>query len=378
MPVIGYELGMAKFADEVFRVKDYLRAAILRAELAEGTPIYEAMLRTETGASTRAIKQALIDLAREGLLWRKRHLGTRVAARLPTVICSTLPFVRSIGVLSAYPEAKAAESKYLSRTISGISSALHPPAAMTTFFNVRGRQWSLDDLPHLDVDLIKRTVQGLICVEANNSLELNNLVRAGIPVVSVDYYTADCLFDVLAVDHIEAGYNTTSYLLEIGHRRVAFVGEAQSHRSSDPTWQDRLTGYLRAIANRGGAAPRPLILDSGRSPVRTPEQLAEFHRAYQPTAYVVSSGLQAEPLMLMLSEMGLPCPAKISIACADNSVDLACERNLSRFIVDYDKLGMNSVRVLASRLACRPMPPVRVILHGRFSAGTTALPLDSD
>lgn len=82
--------------------------------------------------------------------------------------------------------------------------------------------------------------------------------------------------------------------------------------------------------------------------------------------------------MLMLAEMGLPCPAKISIACADNSVDLACERNLSRFIVDYDKLGMNSVRVLASRLACRPMPPVRVILHGRFSAGTTALPLDSD
>ena len=69
---------MARFQDDITRVKDHLRAAILRAELPEGTPVQEEVLRSETGASVRAVKQALRDLSAEGLLRRKRHAGTRV------------------------------------------------------------------------------------------------------------------------------------------------------------------------------------------------------------------------------------------------------------------------------------------------------------
>lgn len=368
---------MSNYQNEVMRIKDYLRSAILRAELAEGVPIHEDQLRAETGGSTRAIKQALIELAREGLIDRRRHQGTHVAPRRPVVVSSVLPFVRSLGVLCSYFEKKFEASLYAQALVRGVRQSLHAPSKLLVLCNSENQKPGLEDLPALDVDFVKRTLQGLIAVECHNAHDLNDLVRAGIPVVSLDYYPSDGMFDVVKLDHIEAGFAATAYLQDLNHHRIAFVGEAHCHPRSDPTWQDRLSGYQRAMTNRAGAEPRLLVLDMQRDIKRLSASLAEFHRTHLPTAYVLSSGNQAEVALRVFAEMGIACPSQISLACADNAHDTVRNLNLSRFLVEYEKLGQLAVKALASRLACRPMPPFCMSMSGRFAPGETTAPLAS-
>ena len=361
---------MVRFDEEVQRVKDHIRGSITRAELLEGTAIYEDVLRSETGASTRATKQALMELAREGLIWRKRHAGTRVADRLPTLSCAALPQIRTLALFSSATQQSFAADYYIQAVLKGIRKALHPAAHITEILNTEAG--SLDDVPHVEYDELKRTVQGVISLEATNTLALNRLVQAGLPTVSVDFHPADGVFDAVCVDHIDAGYLLTKRLQEMGHERIAYVGEQQSQGSTDPAWQERLTGYFRAMAMKCGAQPSALVLDVQRHPKKVEELLPEFHRAHKPTAYVLGSAVLAVAAIRALRGLGLSIPREVSLACADNAMSVAENVKLTRTYVSYEELGQQAVRLLSSRVACRPMPPVRCVLQGKFNPGESA------
>ncbi|MCW8129428.1 MAG: substrate-binding domain-containing protein [Planctomycetota bacterium] len=365
---------MAAFQEETQRVKDHLRAAILRAELPEGTPLHESEIRAETGASVRAVKLALQELAREGLLRRKRNAGTRVAEKLPSVICAVLPPVRSVAVMSSLDERPFQQQPYLLKILSGLREKLSPPAQFTMVLNPVEKQKSLDDLPSFNVEALKRSVQGVISVELSNVQGLNQVIQAGLPVVAIDYASPEALFDIACVDHAHAGFLITHHLVEMGHRKIAFLGELPSRHSTDPTWQERHTGYLRAMAAVGGESPRSWNLCGMRSAGHLRERMPEFHRTHQPTAYVAADGTLAMEAAGILEGLGVSVPREVSVASMDNAVPSWGKLRLTRIFVEYEDLGRLALRVLASRLACRPMPPMRAVLQGRVTAGDTALP----
>lgn len=374
MLLVGYTGRMTPYQESVQRVKDHLRASILRAELPEGAAVREEMLRSETGASVRAVKQALRELAGEGLIRRKRHAGTRVAERLPSVICAVLPPVRSVSVISALDEKQLTRQKFSAAVLAGIREKLSAPPSMAFLTNPAKKPKSLDDVPPLDVEEQKRSVQGLISIEANNATTLNQLVRAGLLVVSVDFAVPDGLFDMVAMDHLHHGFQATWHLLELGHRRIAFLGERPSAHSTDPSWQDRFAGYLKAMAIHGGETPQMWVQSGERSTLHLSRELAKFHRAYKPTAYVLATGGLAPTCREIFERMSLSVPRDISLAAADNACEGFARMRVTRIFADYAELGRTAVRLLAARLACRPMPQVRTVLQGRFTPGDTTAP----
>jgi hypothetical protein len=366
---------MSTFQVEVQRVKDYVRSAILRAELPEGAPVHEELLRNSTGASHRAVQEALRDLAREGLIWRKRHAGTKVSERLPSVICAVLPPVRSVGIVSAYNPGDFSSIEYCQDLVKGIRGAMQPPVNIVEYFKRADDRWGLDNLPAVDVETAKRSVQGLIAIEATDARALNDLVRMGLPLIAIDFWTRESLFDATTVDHIQAGFEATNHLLNLGHRRIAYIGEGATAYSSDPAWQDRLTGYLRAMAIRSGADSRTWILDVRRRIADVGERLPEFHRTHNPSAYVAGGGEVARVALQVLCKMGCQCPLDISIVSASYDLAIGGRPRISHVYVNYEEFGRSAVRLLASRLACRPMPPVRTTLQGVFvPADSTASP----
>jgi LacI family transcriptional regulator len=288
-----------------------------------------------------------------------------------------LPPVRSIGIITAYSQKYAAADDFFQTVLKGVRASLQAPAKLMEVYHPEGGSVGLDDLPAVDVEAAKRSVQGFISIEVTSTRGLNDLVRAGIPVAAVDFVAPDSQFDVISIDHQQSGFMATSHLLELGHRRIAYVGEAMSPYSTDPAWQERLTGYLRAMAVRAGPTPPAWILDVRRQPSNVTRLLADFHRTHKPTAYVLAAGGFADAAVKVLRELGLECPRDYSLASADHSERMVENLRLAEAFANFEELGRTAVRLLASRLACRPMPVVRSIQAPLFIPGETTAPLRS-
>jgi DNA-binding LacI/PurR family transcriptional regulator len=282
-----------------------------------------------------------------------------------------LPPVSSIGVISSRSEERFARDPYIGLLMKGIGMELSQPARIQNILHPEDHGWDIDELPPVDGERLKAEVQGLIATEANNAGFLNDLVRTGLPVTAVDFYAPHASFDIVMVDHQHAGYLATSHLLSIGYRRVGFIGEGPNAGSTDPTWQDRLTGYLRAMAEAGGETGGHWILNISRNSGQIARAMPGFHRRHRLTAYVLCSGTLLQGTVKALGTLGLSCPRDVSLVSADNAARKLGELDLSHARVVYELVGRTAVRMLASRLACRAMPAMRVLHPVSFRPGDT-------
>jgi hypothetical protein len=358
-----------RFISEVGRFKERLRGMVLRAELPEGSVIREDDLRRESGESVRVVRHALRELAREGLLLRRPRVGTLVAG---ATVGRAVPRLRSVAVLSSMKRAYFSHASFGGKVLLGLENELQAPKNIDFHLKDDAAPGGLDDPPRVDVEGVRRRAQGLIALEANHAATLNTLVAAGIPVVAIDFWDAAGTFDTVAVDHLTAGYLATTHLLRLGHRTIAFAGEMPSEQSTDPTWQDRITGYIRAMAEAGQL--QPLVFNIRyRTHRNIPADLPAFHTQHRPTAYVLCSTNSTPYFLEALRSMNLRCPRDVSIACADGSLIEAPDgMRLSRIRVDYEDLGEGAARLLEARLAHKNHPPVRAVLAVQFDAGDSS------
>ncbi len=338
----------------------------------EGARIVEEDLREELGASVRSVRQALADMAHEGLIVRKRHQGTFVSADLPVVSGAALPRIQKVGLLSGYRQEMLDRCDYISMFRSGMCSAMKSPAEIAFFVTPESGQPTAIDPPYVDPAVVRRSCQGLVAVEALNASLLNDLVRAGVQVLALDFSPPEHQFDVLTVDHVEAGYKATAHLRSLGHQRIAFLGEGADRGSSDPVWQQRLQGYQLAMADSGGPTPAQWICDVRRTAEYVDGNLPAFHRAHQPSAYVMASGSFFEPAQRVLKKLGCRIPDEVSIVSADVGVRESTYKALSTAWVDYEQVGRSAIRLLASRLACPSMPAIRMVVGPHFHARTSS------
>jgi DNA-binding LacI/PurR family transcriptional regulator len=221
-------------------------------------------------------------------------------------------------------------------------------------------------MPPLQYATLREEFPGLISIEANNLTALNQLVSEDIPLVSVDFAPPGALFDSVCVDHERAGYLATEHLLSLGHKVIAFMGEYPNYKSSDPTWQQRATGYLKAMAEKSRQPFQNWWLDVGRSDVNVIKRMAEFHKRVKPTAYVLCSSSLLTNTLKILEELELQCPRDISLVCVDGIISNLGTLSVSHVQVEYEELGRLAVRLLMARVANRSMPPVKTTLNVDF------------
>lgn len=86
------------------------------------------------------------------------------------------------------------------------------------------------------------------------------LLARGTPVVLLGHPVTFCnAFTSVAPDDLLAGYNVTRHLLELGHRRIAFL----SGKVFAPWAMERLEGYRRAMREAGLEADDGLVYNAG-------------------------------------------------------------------------------------------------------------------
>ncbi|MEV4736273.1 MULTISPECIES: LacI family DNA-binding transcriptional regulator [unclassified Microbacterium] len=143
---------------------------------------------------------------------------------------------------------------------------------------------------HLDLFEEQRVAGVLVTPVGDSAPRLARMQERGTPIVLVDRESQDERFASVAVDDIEGGRIAMQHLLEIGRRRVAFVGGPVALRQVS----DRLRGAQTVAADAGLGlefiATGALTVDEGR---RAGRQILERDPDRRPDAVFAANDLLA-------------------------------------------------------------------------------------
>lgn len=133
----------------------------------------------------------------------------------------------------------------------------------------------------------------------------------GLPVFCLDFHYRGIEADSVVSDSFQASYNLTSYMIERGHRRIAFVGNLNYTNSVN----DRYLGYYKALLEEGIEMDPCCRIDD-----RDGHGILEYFRLPEemPTAFVCNNDHTAYLLIRQLKREGIRVPEDVSVAGFDD------------------------------------------------------------
>ncbi len=202
-------------------------------------------------------------------------------------------------------------------------------------------------------------VNGLIVMGTFSDAYRSALASAGIPFVILDSFHAKYEQDSVISDGYYGMYTVVHHLLQMGHRKIMFVGTVDATSSIT----DRYYGYCRAMREAGLTITEELILPDRGSDgkIALPiDSLREF-----PTAFACNCDSTAYTLLNQLKERGVRVPQDISITGFDNfflsELAVPC---ITTYAVNLDKMSKESVRQMIRRIQNPNAATERIVVSG--------------
>ena len=165
-----------------------------------------------------------------------------------------------------------------------------------------------------------------------------------VPVVLLDFYIDDMGCDAVISNSYVGMYKMTKYLLERGHREIAFLGSVYANDNI----MDRYFGYRKAMQEWGiPVRPEWVLKDrdvsTGELQIGLPKKM--------PTAFVSNCDLSASRLQVELKKLGYHVPEDISIVGYDNYLygDPFAEE-ITTYNVDMEQMAKEAVKILLKRV----------------------------
>jgi DNA-binding LacI/PurR family transcriptional regulator len=163
-----------------------------------------------------------------------------------------------------------------------------------------------------------RRVDGLVVISLTpGDDDVERWRNAGVPVVLVD--TQHPALSSIVVDDVQGGYRAGQHLIELGHRRIAFVGDPIHSAFSFTSSQDRLSGMQQALVEHDipFCATYHRTGEHGQEPARVlTHHLLALDKP--PTAVFAASDTQALGVMQAAREQGLRIPEDLSVIGFDD------------------------------------------------------------
>jgi LacI family transcriptional regulator len=231
----------------------------------------------------------------------------------------------------------------------------------TMFCNIEGA----NDMARAGVDaLLGHRVAGIVFlafVERRSGID-QALQHAGIPIVFLGL--SESWGDSVGPRDSAGGRMATEHLLELGHRRIAYVRTPLVERSGD---RARYAGY-RAALRSAGVTPVPSITwVPGKETVKVERHVIELSAAVggpdAPTALLASNDIAAVALIEACETAGFPVPDAVSVVGFDDigiarlhrislttvaqPLDFQAERAVSLLLerIEHPRIGVRHVRV---------------------------------
>jgi DNA-binding LacI/PurR family transcriptional regulator len=222
---------------------------------------------------------------------------------------------------------------------------------------------------HLLSIVEQAAVDGLLIATLTVSDEERSLLaEAGIPfVVLSDACSGEV--NCISADNVHGGYMATHYLLELGHRRIAYVGDEFPNAYQSPTSQTRHDGYATALKEYG-VPFRSEYVGLGLHGEETAHKLmlALLTLPEPPTAIFAMSDIQAVGCIRAITEAGLRVPEDISVIGFDD-VPFSRLIGLTTIRQHLEQSGYLGMQLLLEMLKApesvtpRQLPPLELVVR---------------
>ena len=217
-------------------------------------------------------------------------------------------------------------------------------------------------------------VDGVIIVTlALSDAVVARFQRADIPVVLVDA-THPALTSV-SVDDVLGGYYATRHLIDLGHQRIAFIGDYMENDMGFRSVEKRFVGYYQAL-EEADLPFYPQYHQQGPHGRRSAQEMARrlLKLTSPPTAIFVHSDTMAIGAIEAAAELGLDVPCDLSVVGYDD-VDAAEFLKLTTIRQQLYESGRRAGQLLLSLLAAgQQMKPLSITLPVELVVRQTTAP----
>lgn len=176
--------------------------------------------------------------------------------------------------------------------------------------------------------LVDHNVDGIIVATRSNTEgdeRLTSIADSSLPIVVVGRDFHHESVDSISADNFTGGFEATQHLIDLGHRRIGFIGAAFENRGS----LKRLQGYLKALETHGIEIDERLITGRTETISDVPGYSTEkigyegmkrlLSLPNRPTAVFARNDFTAVGAITAINEAGLAIPQDIAIVGFDDT-----------------------------------------------------------
>lgn len=353
------------------QVLSILRDEILNRRPVGGTMPAELALVRQLKVSRKTVRAAYAVLEAEGLIERRRGLGTFIIAKTPRS--------RKTGEIGLIYFSSAQTMFFIpfyARMIGEICSQ----AAAASFYvqllthdaNLREFRYDWQEHAARLHDAIATMAVGVFKTEALRSLAQRR------PTIAIDAGGPFDFCDSVAADDFQAGRLATQHLLDLGHRRIGFLGQRADSPEAmvDPAHARRYEGYRAAMQDAGIWPDDDLVLDAQTSNQGAYRAVSgTLQRADHPSAFVAADDAMALGGIDAALALGLRVPQDVSFIGIGDAVPSTAKVPLTTIRLSPESFARAGVELLQRRLAEPAAPFVHhVVPVDLVERNTTASP----
>jgi DNA-binding LacI/PurR family transcriptional regulator len=190
--------------------------------------------------------------------------------------------------------------------------------------------------------------------------DAQRLIEHKIETVLIEYSHPG--LNCIEIDDLQGGRMAGEYLLNKGHRRIAFIGADEPHDFELHPIAMRLKGFEEAMKNARVKIPADYIClfeHTQEKAINATRELLSLPTP--PTAIFAAADVQALSALKVAREMGLKIPAQLAIVGFDD-IDTAQFMDLTTICQHLDDAGQLAVEILLDHIADPARPPQHINL----------------
>ena len=281
-------------------------------------------LSEKLGTTRYAATRALTELSAEGLVVRKPRSGSFLASRDRRMSENETDNRRIAFIASEF------DSFLTSELLRGIESQCREKDTAVSLLN---SDYSLEQEASNIKKVLTEEYSGAVVRvgEHHESIDLvDRLVPDGYPLVFVDKSDDDLNFPCVKMNQFGAAYDGVNFLVERGHKKIAFMGYDNFHGCRFVEISRREEGYLAAMKDAGlevadGYLQRTKIFALNERPTETYFFMLGYEpmnrlllNKQKPTAVFFLNFFMAVGAIRAIQDHGLRVPDDISLMCIDD------------------------------------------------------------
>ncbi len=265
------------------------------------------------------------------------------------------------------------DNPYFGEIVQGIEDVLQPAGYSLFFSSSHLNSESEKDIIQA---FAEHRVEGvIICSVTVSRQQAERLKGYGMPIVVINNQSPEEYQCSIAHDDGYGSRRITSYLLSLGHQRIAYLGNENAQRIND----DRLKGFREEMKRSGTPVDESLIFACGGGEIQN--GVEGMHRLLGtglPDAIFCFNDLMAIGALKVLADQGIQVPDQISVAGFDN-IQYSAFTNPPLTTFDQPKraIGSEAAHTLLDRVDkpdSQPSPLISRMMRGEILIRASTAP----